>query len=419
MFETDGSSERPIRAALYARVSSEEQRDSQTIQTQIATAKKWLELQGLMEKSLEVDDFYLDDGVSGTIPLADRPAGNRLLEAASAGEFSIVLVYKIDRLGRDPRDILNSAHQLDRLGVAVKSLTEDFDMSSPSGRFMFNIFAAPAGFARDTQIERSVAGTNHWAREGVWLGGIVPYGYRVEGVKKQARLVVSNESIPSLGISEVDVVRLIYDMLAEEGQSCVKIAQHLNALGVSPAYVKDGRTIEREGPEGRRKRNTAGVWRPSRIRNLVVNSAYRGEHIYGKRSQKSRELISRTVPAIVDPDTWEKAQRALRSNQLFASGKSKRKYLLRGLVKCGTCGLNYHGTLVTRPNGKQAYYRCNGKDRFRGQLHHRCPNRTLRAEVCEEVIWADILGFLNDPGPLLEQLALSLQAQRVESQEVV
>ena len=60
----------------------------------------------------------------------------------------VVAVYKIDRLGRDPRDILNTAYQLDQMGVAVKSLTEEFDMSSPSGRFMFNIFAASAGFAR-------------------------------------------------------------------------------------------------------------------------------------------------------------------------------------------------------------------------------------------------------------------------------
>jgi site-specific DNA recombinase len=50
-------------------------------------------------------------------------------------------------------------------------------MSTPSGKFMFNIFAAAAGFARDSQIERSIEGTNYWAKEGVWLGGIVPYGY--------------------------------------------------------------------------------------------------------------------------------------------------------------------------------------------------------------------------------------------------
>ncbi len=174
MIKNEGGPDKITSVAFYARVSSEEQRENQTIQTQLQTGKKWLELQELTGKSYVVHEFYQDDGVSGTIALADRPAGVRLLDDAVAGLFSMVLVYKIDRLGRDPRDILNTAYRLDQLGVAVKSLTEEFDMSSPSGRFMFNIFAASAGFARDTQVERSVAGTNHWAKEGVWLGGIVP-----------------------------------------------------------------------------------------------------------------------------------------------------------------------------------------------------------------------------------------------------
>src|SRR5262249_24329935 len=268
--------------AIYARVSSEEQRENQTIQTQIDTAKRWVEFQRLVNKPMEVYDLYLDDGVSGTIPFVQRPAGKRLLHDAINGNFSLILVYKIDRLGRDPRDILNSAHQLDSIGVAVKSLTEEFDMSTPSGKFMFNIFAAAAGFARDTQIERSIEGTNHWAREGIWLGGIVPYGFYVAGQKKQARLVVSEALLPDLTLSEADIVRLIYGMLAEEGLSCVKIAEHLNALGIPPAYTKDHRQIARKGPNGKRKEHTAGVWRPSRIRNLVVNPVYKGEHLYGR-----------------------------------------------------------------------------------------------------------------------------------------
>ena len=103
------------KVAFYARVSSEEQRENQTIQTQLETSKKWLELQELTGRSYGVHEYYQDDGVSGTIALADRPAGAKLLEDAVAGLFTMVLVYKIDRLGRDPRDILNSSHRLDQL----------------------------------------------------------------------------------------------------------------------------------------------------------------------------------------------------------------------------------------------------------------------------------------------------------------
>jgi site-specific DNA recombinase len=329
------------------------------------------------------------------------------------------LVYKIDRLGRDPRDILNSAHQFDHIGVAVKSLTEEFDMSTPSGKFMFNIFAAAAGFARDSQIERSIEGTNYWAKEGVWLGGIVPYGYYVAGQKKQVRLVVSEVPLPGLTLSEADVVRLIYRLLAADGWSCVRIAEHLNALGVAPAYTKDHRQIARKRPEGKRKEHTAGIWRPGRIRNLVVNPVYKGEHLYGRRSQKPREVITRVVPAIVDTATWEEAQATLHSNRIEATRNAKRRYLLRGLVKCGVCGLNYSGTATSRPNGKQdAYYACNGKNPSRGRIQGRCSSKVIRGQELEEAIWRDILAFLHDPGPILSQLTTHLNSRQAQARNL-
>jgi len=376
-----------------------------------------VEFQRMVNKPMEIYDLYLDDGVSGTIPFAQRPAGKRLLQDATSEKFTMILVYKIDRLGRDPRDILNSAHQFDQIGVAVKSLTEEFDMSTPSGKFMFNIFAAAAGFARDSQIERSIEGTNHWAKEGVWLGGIVPYGYYVAGQKKQARLVVSEVSLPDLTLSEADIVRLIYRMLAEEGLSCVKIAEHLNALGIPPAYTKDHRQIARKGPNGKRKEHTAGVWRPSRIRNLVVNPVYKGEHLYGRRSQKPREVITRVGPAIVDSVTWEKAQTTLRNNLIAATRNAKRQYLLRTLVKCGICGLNYSGTGTTRlsSKGEIYYYMCNGKNPARGRIQGRCPSKFVRGQALEEAVWRDILGFLHDPGSILSQLATHLNNRQAQT----
>ncbi|MDA1229010.1 MAG: recombinase family protein [Chloroflexi bacterium] len=405
--EQDG---KPIHVAIYCRVSSEEQRDNQTIETQVNYAKKWIELQELSRKHYLVYDFYKDDGVSGTIALAKRPEGKRLLADAEAGRFSIVLAYKIDRMGRDPRDILNSAHRLDQLSVGLKSLTEDFDLTSPSGRFMFNIFAASAGFARDTQVERSVEGTNYWAKEGVWLGGIVPYGYVVEGRKKQARIAVNDSSLRDMDLSEADVVRLMYRLLTQDGWSCVKIAEHLNALGIPTAYTRDERAVKRTTPEGKRKTNTAGVWRPSRVRNLLVNSVYKGEHVYGKRSKKQRSTISREVPHIVTSDTWDAAQKTLRNNQIMSSKNAKRQYLLRGAVRCGICGLNYSGSQVKRAKGNiHIYYKCNGKQPFRGRLEGKCPSAYVEAERLESEIWKDIEGFIRNPGEVIETLAYRLK----------
>jgi len=75
-----------------------------------------------------------------------------------------------------------------------------------------------------------------------------------------------------------------------------------------------------------------------------VNTTYKGVHQYGKRSKRRREIIERQVPAIVTVEIWERAQQVLRENMLFSARNAKRKYLLRGLIKCGLCGLTYIGT---------------------------------------------------------------------------
>ena len=164
--------------------------------------------------------------------------------------------------------------------------------------------------------------------------------------------------------------------------------------------------------------NTAGVWTPSRIRNLVVNSVYKGEHVYGKRSAKPRELITREVAAIVDETTWRKAQTTLVENQRVPPGTAKRKYLLRGLVRCGLCGCMFNGSMVSRPSGKvDIYYKCNGKIPSRARLYGRCASKHVLAGNLEDTIWQDIVGFLNDPGPVLEQLADAMSEGASQAKE--
>src|SRR5437868_4147011 len=115
----------PMRAAAYLRVSTDEQKERQSIATQREFARSYCDLH-----TIEVAHYYEDDGVSGTIPLEERPAGNELLRAARSGQVSTVLIYKVDRLGRDPRGILNAVATLESLGVQVRSMTEPFDTAT-------------------------------------------------------------------------------------------------------------------------------------------------------------------------------------------------------------------------------------------------------------------------------------------------
>jgi site-specific DNA recombinase len=384
------------------RNSTEEQRLKQSILLQRDHAQRYCAL-----NDLTIAGFYGDEGVSGTVPLDQRPEGSRLLHDARTGRFGCVLIYKVDRLARKARLILSAAEELASLNVEVRSMTEPFDTGTPSGRLALTILAGFGEFERETTLERSGEQTERLAREGQWLGGIVPFGYRVEGEKRHALLVVNEQPLPGHSQSEASIVRLIYQMIADERASCQKVADHLNALGIPPAYVRDGRSVQR----GKRAGATAGIWRAGRIRNLVVNTTYKGTHQYGKRTAKAREIIEREVPAIVSVEQWERAQQVLHSNMLFSSRNGKHPYLLRGLIKCGTCGLTYSGTCERCGGGKvRTYYRCNGRAQARGiyGAHgQKCPSKAITGEI-EDIVWADIEEFGRNPGPILDRLAAKL-----------
>jgi site-specific DNA recombinase len=135
--------------ALLLRVSSEEERDRETNEIQREFLQEYCRLYGL-----EVVQIYADDGVSGTVPLHERPEGRRLLEDAKERKFSTLLVYRLDRLGRSLLVTVEAHDRLQALGVALKSATEPIDTSNPSGRLIFQMLASFAESERETIGER-------------------------------------------------------------------------------------------------------------------------------------------------------------------------------------------------------------------------------------------------------------------------
>jgi site-specific DNA recombinase len=130
-------------------------------------------------------------------------------------------------------------------------------------------------------------------------------------------------------------------------------------------------------------------------------------------------LVVRAVPAIVDEQLWKKAQAVLRSNQIFGKRNARNQYLLRGLGKCGLCGLTYIGLASRRPNGKlDFYYRCNGKHGARGlygEQGQRCPSKDVNGRWLEQLVWSDIDSFLRQPGPVLEALKARIESSRTDA----
>src|SRR5262249_43039796 len=111
-----------------------------------------------------------------------------------------------------------------------------------------------------------------------------------------------------------------------------------------------------------------------------------------------RPPIQRAVPAIVSEETWTKAQANLKAHFLFAARGARRKYLLRGLIKCKMCGLTYIGTAANSGNGRnEFYYKCNGANTPE-LLQTRCAAKSVRGDDLERQVWSDVEAFLRDPG---------------------
>ena len=372
-----------VRIATYARVSSDEQRERQTVLNQRATLDRCLGSQ----PRFVVFKHYEDDGVSGTIPLEDRPGGSALVRDARAGRFSQIWVGRADRLGRDELGLFHVRRLFDSLGISLHATDENIDDA-----FTFGIQAVVAAHERRKFYERSAEGMNRAAREGRYTGGIVPLGYTVSGDRGNRRLV-PDDSPMWAGLSAADVVRRIYNHLAVDGWSCKRIAKEFNDLGIPTAYKRDDR-----GVRGKRTRET---WHSGHVRNLVRNTVYKGLLQYGRRSSKpnGREIISAPIAPLVSEETWNAAIATLKRNRI-AANNSRHTYLLRSVIRCGICGLAFCGTWArTAPR-----YRCNGAMVERGPLPGKCIGASIKGDLLEDTVWSDISRFLSEPEDLIDEL---------------
>jgi len=156
------SQDRPIhRVALYARVST--LNGHQDPEMQLSELREYATRRGL-----SIYEEYIDQGVSGC--KESRPALNRLMSDAQRCRFDAVLVWKIDRFGRSLKHLVNSLADLSAYGIAFISLRDNLDLSTPSGRLMFQIIGAMAEFERALIQERVKAGLRNAKAKGKRIG---------------------------------------------------------------------------------------------------------------------------------------------------------------------------------------------------------------------------------------------------------
>lgn len=274
---------------IYGRVSTEEQAQHGTsVDNQKDRGIAFCISQGWDDYAL-----YIDDGYTGTN--LNRPALKRLLRHIDEGKIKVVIVYKLDRLGRKQLDVLSLLETFEEKGVAFKSVTEPFDTSTPLGKAMIGILAVFAQLERDMIVERTTEGRRKRTSQGLWYGGRVPFGYSWNEVAQRL------EIIPE----EARIIKEIYNRYLQ-GHSRLSISEW--AAG----------------------RSTARVFDHNIVRDILSRVVYMGKLMNGD------EMVDGKHEAIIDMDTWFRVQKEKETRK---EGRAPiGDYLLTGLLECGVCG---------------------------------------------------------------------------------
>ncbi len=395
-------------AAIYARVSSEQQREENTIASQTA-----LLIEFAKNHDLEVPKEWVfeDEGYSGAT--LERPGLERVRDLAAEGQIQVVLAYSPDRLSRKYAYQILLIEEFARHGVEMRFVKSP-QGDSAEDQLLVQFQGMIAEYERAQILERSRRGKRHRAQLGeVSVMSNAPYGYRY--------LHKTDEALAAYIIDEAEarVVRRVYEMYTIEGLSIGEIARRLN----------------REGVPTRR----ASRWERSVVWALLRNPAYRGLACFGKthasartrvmRPQRRRgvttpsttagherareEWIEIPVPALVTEESFARAQELLYQNKIRSRRRTIAPSVVQGLVSCAKCGYAFSRTSTQTSARKIHYYKCIGSDSWRKLGGPVCDNgRFIRQELLDEIVWAEVIRLLEDPTLIQQELDRRLVAAR-------
>ncbi len=343
-----------LRVATYRRISTNEVNQPHSLEAQERSLREYVERDPTL-----VFEKDFSDRLTGTT--TERPGLEAMLDAAAAGEFDVVLFYRIDRLARSVYGFMEILHELDECGVALRSATEPFETMTPAGKLMAQMLASFAEFEHDVLLDRIHEGFNAKAVKGEWLGGPAPFGYANDR-EHQTLAVVPDEAA---------IVRRIYRSYLD-GVGARTVAESLNTAGITH---RGGRP-----------------WNPMSVLRVVGGSVYAG------LIERADEFYPGLHPAIVSRETFEAVQ-ALRATKSapdqhtkLASGTTE--FILTGTARCSSCGRSLVGQTANARGKRYRYYGCSGKpNQARSQL---CSNERVDADALEAMVIDRILASYQD-----------------------
>jgi site-specific DNA recombinase len=394
--------------AIYARVSSEQQREENTIASQTASLIEFAK-----SHDLEVPKEWVfeDEGYSGAT--LERPGLERVRDLAAEGQIQVVLAYSPDRLSR------KYAYQILLIEEFARHGVETVFVKSPQGdsaedQLLVQFQGMIAEYERAQILERSRRGKRHRAQAGeVSVMSGAPYGYRY---------IRKTDEVPAAYVvdeAEARVVRRVYEMYTVEGLSIGEITRRLNTEGV-PA-------------------RKASRWERSVVWAVLRNPAYRGVACFGKTSISARTRVMRPqrrrgtttpsttaghqrpreewieipVPALVTEESFARAQELLYQNKIRSRRRTIAPSVVQGLVSCAKCGYALSRTSTQTSARKIHYYKCIGSDSWRKLGGPVCDNsRFIRQELLDQIVWTEVIRLLEEPALIHQELDRRLAAAR-------
>jgi DNA invertase Pin-like site-specific DNA recombinase len=313
---------------------------------------------------MESFEVFEDAGYSAKN--TERPAYQQMMARLRAGEFSHLVVWKIDRISRNLIDFATMYEEIKRLGVAFVSKNEQFDTSSAMGEAMLKIILVFAELERKVTSERVAAVMLSRASNGQWNGGRTPMGYSWD----------RETGIFSIVENEAAIIRLIYDMYDAE-KSLLTVTRALNEKGL---------------------RSRRGViWNPVTVQGILRNPFYVGTYRYNYRDEAKTGgnagheykpetewvMIEDHHDPIIKREQWERIAMILTKNRRTEYGgdtyNRKNVHVFAGLIKCGVCGSRMTAQPDrARSNGwRPSIYCCSHRRRFNNCLNKSVSDVTL------------------------------------------
>jgi site-specific DNA recombinase len=372
-------------AAIYVRVSTEDQARGFSLPTQLEACQKLAEHEGYSVP----EPYVLTDDLTGD--QLDRRGLRRLRELVQTQAIRAAIVYELDRLSRKMVHQLLFEEECERSGVALLVVTDPIEVG-PEGALRRHIKGAFAEWEKAKILERTKRGMLGRANAGNPWGGQVALGYRAIREAHRARWEIDEEAAA--------LVRQIFAMCLS-GMSTYAITEQLSRERVPTPR-------ERGAAGGRSRLRTPGIWNEATVYKILTNEAYTGRAYFGKyrcTSKNTRvrrppaEWIAIPVPAIIDRDTFEAAQWQLERNRALATRNRKHDYLLiGGRFRCGRCG---RAMTARAPKGRRRYY-CNSL-RTPHDHEHTCRGWAA-AEDVECQVWAAVVRILEQPEVIAEEV---------------